>query len=99
MRQTWSRQHGVGNSKTKPSTRITPENRRPPKIVERIVHALAPFDTEPHLLDLRRRYRNTLRKKGEKAARRFAYREAVNWVIWAGIVPILHFIFRVGPAS
>ena len=87
------------NLKSSTSKRLTPENKHPPKVVEYIVAALAPFDTEVYLIDLRRRYRATLRKKGEKAARRLAFKEARNWLIWAGFVPLLQAALRIGSAS
>ena len=88
----------VGQLKSTPSTRLITENRRPPKIGEIIVATMAPFDTKAYLIDLGRRYRDNL-QKGEKAARKLAYREARNWIIWAGLIPLLQAVFRVGSLS
>src|SRR5271157_6420211 len=89
----------VAQLKSTPSTRLITENRRPPKIGEIIVATMAPFDTDAYLIDLGRRYRDNLHKKGEKAARKLAYREARNWIIWAGLIPLLQAVFRVGSLS
>src|SRR5271157_1405524 len=89
----------VAQLKSTPSTRLITENRRPPKIGEIIVATMAPFDTDAYLIDLGRRYRDNLHKKGEKAARKLAYREARNWIIWAGLIPLLQAVFRVGSAQ
>src|SRR5208337_3866660 len=65
--------------KSTASTRLIPENRRPPKIVEIIVAAMAPFDT-----DLRRRYRDNLHKKrregsSETCLQRSAKLDHLGW--------------------
>lgn len=66
----------------------TVKNRRPPKLAERIVYLSAPFDKKTFLMDLRRRYRHKLKIRGEKAARRLAYREAFYWLLWAWVLRI-----------
>lgn len=67
---------------------ITVKNRRPPKVAELIVYASAPCDREAFVIDLRRRYRHRLRIRGEKAARRLAYKEAIYWLLWAWLSPV-----------
>ena len=53
-------------------------SRRPPKIAELTVYALAPFDKKGHVVELRKRFRECLRKNGEWEARKFAYWQALS---------------------
>jgi hypothetical protein len=60
------------------------KSRRPPKHVELVVYLLAPFDRRRHVYELRKQYRQCLRKHGEKEAKKLAYRCMLSW-IWAWV--------------